>query len=58
MCNLITIRSRLEDTQHRFEQMGDWRLNKLQEYYEQQQRRKRHCGDAASEDENSTLQAC
>jgi hypothetical protein len=38
--------------------MGEWRVNKLQEYYEQQQTRKRHCADDASEDENSTLQAC
>lgn len=58
MCNFIIIRSRLEDTQHRYEQMGDWRVNKLQEYYLQQQTRKRHCADDASEDENNTLQAC
>lgn len=57
MCNFIIIRSRLEDTQNRYEQMGDWRLNKLQEYYQQQQTRKRQCVDDASEAENNTLQA-
>ncbi|PNF38801.1 hypothetical protein B7P43_G12025 [Cryptotermes secundus] len=49
-------KSRLEDTQHRYEQMGDWRVNKLQEYYEQQLKRKRHCADNDSEEENTTMQ--
>lgn len=58
MCKCIIIRSRLEDTQHRYEEMGDWRVNKLQEYYEQQLKRKRHRADDESEEENTTMQVC
>ncbi|XP_021938370.1 kinesin-like protein KIF20A isoform X2 [Zootermopsis nevadensis] len=47
--------SQLENTQQRYEQMGDWRLRKLEEYYEQQQTRKRHCADS-SEDVDCILQ--
>jgi hypothetical protein len=38
--------------------MGDWRLTKLQDYYQKQQTRKRHCADDSSEDAGCTLQAC
>jgi hypothetical protein len=37
--------------------MGDWKVNKLEAYYQQQQTRKRRCVDDSPEDENSTMQA-
>jgi hypothetical protein len=57
MCNSI-YRSLLEGIQLQYEQMNDWRVKKLEDYYQSQQKRKRHRVEDSPEDENSTLEAC
>ena len=36
--------------------MSDWRLKKLENYFQSQQKRKRRCVEDSSEDEDSTLE--
>jgi hypothetical protein len=57
MCNSI-YRSLLEGIQLQYEQMNDWRLKELEDYYQSQQKRKQHCVEDSSEDGDSILEAC
>jgi hypothetical protein len=57
MCNSI-YRSLLEGIQLQYEKMNDWRLKKLEDYYQGQQKRKRRCVEDSLEDGDSTLEAC
>jgi len=57
MCNSI-YRSLLEGIQLQYEKMSDWRQKKLEDYYQNQQKRKRRCVEDSSEDGDSTLEAC
>jgi cytochrome c553 len=44
----------LEEMQQQLEQMSDWRVKKLEDYYQNQQKRKR-CDEDGSEDGSGAL---
>jgi hypothetical protein len=59
MCNsFYKYRSVLEEIQLQLEQMSDWRLKNLEDYYQSRQKRKQCSVEKSSEDRNSTLEAC